>query len=56
MIEIEKQYKLTLTEDQARQLHSMLKSNKELLDIGSGYDELRPLYRELKELFDNGIR
>ena len=30
--------------------------NKELLDIGSGYDELRPLYRELKELFDTGIR
>jgi hypothetical protein len=56
MIEITKNYKLTLTEDQARQLHSMLKSNKELLDIGSGYDELRPLYRELKELFDTGIR
>ena len=56
MIEITKNYKLTLTEDQARELHSMLKANKELLDIGSGYDELRPLYRELKELFDNGIR
>ena len=56
MIEITKNYKLTLTEDQARQLHSMLKSNKELLDIGSGYDELRPLYRELKELFDTGVR
>ena len=56
MIEITKNYKLTLTEDQARQLHSMLKANKELLDIGSGYDELRPLYRELKELFDTGIR
>ena len=56
MIEITKNYKLTLTEDQARQLHSMLKSNKELLDIGSGYDELRPLYSELKKLFDTGIR
>ena len=52
MIEITKNYKLTLTEDQARQLHSMLKANKELLDIGSGYDELRPLYRELKELYE----
>ena len=56
MIEIEKLYTVKLTEDQARQLHFMLKSNKELLDIGSGYDELRPLYRELKELFDTGIR
>ena len=56
MIEVEKQYKLTLTEDQARQLHFMLKSNKELLDIGSGYDELRPLYNELKKLFDTGVR
>ena len=56
MIEVQKQYKLTLTEDQARQLHSMLKSNKELLDIGSGYDELRPIYNELKKLFDTGVR
>ena len=56
MIEIKKSYVVELQEDQARQLHSMLKSNKELLDIGSGYDELRPLYRELKELFDTGIR
>jgi uncharacterized protein YpuA (DUF1002 family) len=56
MIEIQKNYKLTLTEDQARQLHFMLKSNKELLDIGSGYDDLRELHNELKKLFDNGIR
>ena len=56
MIEKQISYKIEFTENQARQLHSMLKSNKELLDIGSGYDELRPLYRELKELFDTGIR
>ena len=56
MIQVEKLYTVKFTEDQARQLHSMLKSNKELLDIGSGYDELRPIYNELKKLFDTGVR
>ena len=56
MIQVEKLYTVKFTEDQARELHSMLKANKELLDIGSGYDELRPLYSELKKLFDTGVR
>ena len=49
MIEIEKQYKLTLTEDQARQLYN-------LLQYAESHDELRVIWRELKKLFDTGIR
>jgi hypothetical protein len=56
MIEIQKNYVVTLTEERARQLYFMLQSNKELLITGAGYDELRELYNELKQLFDSGIR
>jgi hypothetical protein len=56
MIETKKSYVVELSEQQARQLYFMLQSNIELLTIGSGYDELRPLYNELKDIFGGGIR
>ena len=54
MIEIQKNYKLTLTEDQARQLYNLI--HQEHFSYGSQYDDLRELHNELKELFDTGIR
>jgi hypothetical protein len=51
MIEIQKNYKLTLSEEQMRQLFNLLGRDKELLSINSGYDELRTVYNELKDLF-----
>ena len=58
MIEIEKQYKLTLTEDQARQLYNLLQSakSKDQFSYGGLYDDSRELHNELKKLFDTGIR
>jgi hypothetical protein len=57
MIEIQKNYKLTLSEEQMRQLFNLLGRDKELLSINSGYDELRTVYNELKDLFSgSGIR
>ncbi len=56
MIETVKNYKLTLTEYQARQLYELLQCNNERLIIGCGYDDLRELYNELKNLFDTGVR
>jgi hypothetical protein len=55
MIEIQKNYKLTLTEVESRQLYNLLRTEKDCggLNINS---ELRPLYNELKLLFDTGIR
>jgi uncharacterized protein YpuA (DUF1002 family) len=55
MIEIQKNYKLTLTEDQAQQLYRLLQSTKEF-SYGERYDELGFLHDELKNLFDTGIR
>ncbi len=55
MIEIQKNYKLTLTEDQARELHDFLQTGK-----NAGWltpdKELVLVYHELKKLFDSGIR
>ena len=58
MIDIQKNYKITLTEDQARQLYCLLQSGKDCgeLNVGCRYDDLRELYDELKNLFDTGIR
>jgi hypothetical protein len=55
MIQIEKNYKITFTEDQARQLYRLLQSSKEF-SYGERYDELGFLHDELKKLFDSGIR
>jgi len=56
MIEVQRNYKLTLSEEQMRQLFNLLGRDKELLSINSGYDELRTVYNELKKIFDSGIR
>lgn len=55
MIEIQKNYKIALTEDQARQLYHLLHSTKEF-SYGDRYDELRFLHDELKKIFDIGVR
>ena len=58
MIEVQKQYKLTLTEDQARQLYELLRTEKDCGGLGSDgrLSDLRTTYNELKPLFDTGIR
>jgi uncharacterized protein YpuA (DUF1002 family) len=56
MIEIQKNYKVTLTEDQARQLYRLLQSSSDGFSYGERYDELGFLHDELKKLFDTGIR
>ena len=55
MIQIEKNYKLTLTEDQARELYRLLQTEK---DSGclTPDRELKLVYHELENLFDSGIR
>jgi plasmid replication initiation protein len=55
MIQIEKNYKLTLTEDQARELYRLLQTEK---DSGclTPDRELKLVYHELKNIFDTGIR
>jgi hypothetical protein len=55
MIEIQKNYKITFTEEQAQQLYRLLQSTKEF-SYGERYDELGFLHDELKKLFDTGIR
>ena len=58
MIETLKSYKLTLTEEQVRQLYNLLQSAKsqDQFSYGGLYDDLRELHNELKKLFDSGIR
>lgn len=58
MIETLKNYKITLTEEQARQLYTLLQSVKQQdqFSYGGLYDDLRELHNELKQLFDSGIR
>jgi hypothetical protein len=51
MIEVQKNYKLTLTEQQAKELYWILKDVN--LDVDN---ELKLVYHELKKLFDSGIR
>jgi uncharacterized protein YpuA (DUF1002 family) len=58
MIEITKNYTIKLTEEQGRQLYNLLQSAKstEHFSYGGLYDDLRELHKELKQLFDAGIR
>jgi uncharacterized protein YpuA (DUF1002 family) len=56
MIEVQKNYKITFTEDQAQQLYRLLQSSSKEFSYGERYDELRFLYDELQKLFDSGIR
>ena len=55
MIEIQKNYKLTLTEQQALELYQFLRTEKDIGRLGVDKD-LKLIYDELKELFDTGIR
>jgi hypothetical protein len=54
MIEIEKNYKLTLTEQQAKELYRILQAARDNGQITPDY-EICSLYGELKDLFDRGI-
>jgi hypothetical protein len=54
MIEIQKNYKLTLTEQQARELYQILDYERKQDNLGVDRD-LILVYNELKNLFD-GIR
>jgi hypothetical protein len=56
MIEIQTNYKLTLSEEQLRQLFNLLGQNKDLLTINNGYGELRTVHNELKKILDSGVR
>ena len=55
MIQIEKNYKLTLTENQAKELYQLLRTERDsgCLTPDKG---LVLVYHELKKLFDTGIR
>jgi hypothetical protein len=55
MIEIQKNYKLTLTEQQARELYQILDYERKQDNLGVDRD-LILVYNELKKLFDTGIR
>ena len=55
MIEIQNNYKLTLTEQQAKELYFMLKNAKDGAYLTHN-DELMLVYNELKNIFGTGIR
>ena len=55
MIEVQKNYKLTLTEEQAQELYQFLQTEKDIGRLGVDKD-LKLIYDELKELFKTGIR
>jgi len=55
MIEVQKNYKLTLTEEQAKELHACLNGAKLRRNLTAD-DELFLVYNELKNLFDSEIR
>jgi hypothetical protein len=55
MIQIEKNYKLILTEQQARELYDVLKTAKENGRLTIDH-ELVLVLNELKLIFDSGIR
>ena len=58
MIEKQINYKIEFTEYQAKELYNLLLYAKDTGDLkyDGRYVELRPLYEELKNLFDTGIR
>jgi hypothetical protein len=55
MIEIQKNYLLTLTEGQARELYQILDYERKNDNLGVD-KELKLVYHELENLFDTGIR
>jgi hypothetical protein len=58
MIKLKKSYVVEFTEEQARQLYQLLLDTKDTgnLKFDGRFVELRPLYEELKPIFDSGIR
>ena len=58
MIKLKKSYVVELTEVEARQLYQLLLDTKDTgnLKFDGRFVELRPLYEELKPIFDSGIR
>jgi hypothetical protein len=55
MIEIQKNYKLTLTETQAKELYEFLRGAKDVGHLSVDMD-LVLIYNELRDIFDKGIR
>lgn len=55
MIEIQKNYKLTLSEQQVKELYELLRTEKDSGCLTVDKD-LVLVYNELKQLFDSGIR
>jgi plasmid replication initiation protein len=55
MIEVQKQYKLTLTEQQAKELYELLRTEKDSGCLTVDKD-LVLVYNELKDIFGGGIR
>ena len=55
MIEVQKNYKLTLTEEQAQELYQFLRTEKDIGRLGVDKD-LKLIYDELKNLFETGMR
>jgi uncharacterized protein YpuA (DUF1002 family) len=55
MIEIQKNYKLTLTEEQAKELYQFLRTEKDIGRLGVDKD-LKLIYDELKNIFETGMR
>ena len=55
MIEIQKQYKLKLTEPQALELYEFLRTQKDVGRLTIDH-ELLLVYSELRKIFDTGIR
>jgi hypothetical protein len=55
MIEVQKQYKLTLTEQQAKELYEFLRGAKDVGHMTTDHDIIL-VYNELRKLFDTGIR
>ena len=55
MIEVQKNYKITLTEQQAKELYEFLRGAKDCDHLSTDRD-LVLVYHELKKIFDNGIR
>ena len=55
MIEVQKQYKLTLTEQQAKELYEFLRGAKDVGHLSVDRD-LILVYNELHKIFGVGIR
>lgn len=53
MIEIQKNYKLTLTEQQVKELYALLKLQKDTGHLTTDH-EIVLVYNELKQLFGSG--